>query len=260
MFDEAAEDSALNLAIKVKELHNDFMIKAIIFDWFGVCTVENWRDAVARELHRRLGIDETLIKTEFKKLTPAFAADTISPAEFLNRLIKSLKIEQPSPNFTHAPVPLEQDGAGFRAPKAKKAIASSASSGERFTFIFQTIPALNMAVLNLARQLRRHYKVYLLSNNFGPVFPLYQKQLNLSEYFDELFLSHEMKMNKTQDNIWELLLKRIKYQPGEILFIDNTEKYIALAKTLGVTGVLYKDYTLLLKELNELGIEKNLIT
>lgn len=204
--------------------YNGFMIKAIIFDWFGVCTVENWRDAVARELHRRLELPETLIKTEFKKLTPAFAADAISPTEFLNRLIKSLGLEQPPADFT---------------------------------FIFQTIPALNMAVLNLARRLRPRYKVYLLSNNFGPVFPLYQQRLNLSEYFDELFLSHEMKLNKNQGNIWETLLKRIKNQPGEVLFIDNTEKYIALAKTLGVNGVLYKDYALLLTELNELGIVSN---
>ncbi len=200
------------------------MIKAVIFDWFGVCTVENWRDAVARELNKRLGLDEALVKTEFKKLTPAFAAAAISPAEFLNKLIASLGLKPPAADFN---------------------------------YVFQTIPALNMDVLNLARQLRSHYKVYLLSNNFGPVFPLYQKQLDLSEYFDDLFLSHEMKMNKTQDNIWELLLQRIKYQPSEILFIDNTKKYLALAKTLGVTGVLYKDYELLLKELNELGIVSN---
>lgn len=197
------------------------MIKAIVFDWFGVCTVENWRDSVARELNKRIGLDEALVKTEFKKLTPAFAANAISPAEFLDRLVKSLGIEQPSADFN---------------------------------FIFQTIPALNMAVLNLARQLRQRYKVYLLSNNFGPVFPLYQQQLNLSEYFDELFLSHEMKMNKTQGNIWETLLKKIKNQPSEVLFIDNTEKYIDLAKTFGVNGLLYKDYVLLLKELTELGI------
>ncbi|MBI5733650.1 MAG: hypothetical protein HY973_01765 [Candidatus Kerfeldbacteria bacterium] len=203
------------------------MIKAIVFDWFGVCTVENWRDAVARELNRRLELPETLIKTEVKKLTPVFAADAISPDEFLNRLITSLGLKQPPADFN---------------------------------YIFQTIPALNMAVLKLARQLRSRYQVYLLSNNFGPVFPLYQKQLDLSEYFDDLFLSHELKINKTQGNIWELLLQRIKYQPGEILFIDNTEKYLALAKNLGVTGILYKDYELLLKELNELGIEKHLIT
>ncbi len=197
------------------------MIKAVIFDWFGVCTVENWRDAVARELNKRLGLDEALVKTEFKKLTPAFAAAAISPVEFLNKLIASLGLQPPAADFN---------------------------------YVFQTIPALNMDVLNLARRLRSHYKVYLLSNNFGPVFPLYQKQLDLSEYFDDLFLSHEMKMNKTQDNIWELLLQRIKYRPSEILFIDNTEKYLALAKTLGVNGLLYKDYSLLLKELNELGI------
>ncbi len=60
------------------------MIKAIIFDWFGVCTTENWADTLARELSTKLNLDESFVKEKFKPLIQPFARAKLSPKQFLD--------------------------------------------------------------------------------------------------------------------------------------------------------------------------------
>ena len=48
------------------------MIKGIIFDWFGVCTNENWVDGVKRELLKKINVSEEKIKTEYRKILQDF--------------------------------------------------------------------------------------------------------------------------------------------------------------------------------------------
>jgi len=184
--------------------HN--MIKAIIFDWFGVCTIENWADSLGKELSIKLNLDESFVKEKFKPLIQPFARAELSSEEFLNRFIGSLdKTKNP------------QD----------------------FTYLFETIPKLNSELLEYILELKKNYSVFLLSNNFGSVFPNYEKQIDFNKYFDKLFLSHKLKMSKTQDAIWNKILSEIEFKPNELVFIDNKEKYFEPAKKHEVNCILF---------------------
>jgi len=196
-------------------------IKAIIFDWFGVCTVENWRDTLARELHQKLRIEPEIIKEKFKPLIPAFASAEISPQEFLEKFIKFL---------------------------------NPALNPNDFYYLFEIIPKVNWELLEFVLELKKKYSLFLLSNNFGPVFPNYEKELDFNKYFHQLFLSHQLKMSKTDSQIWERILPEINLQPQEILFIDNTEKYLDPAKKKGINTLLYQDNEQLKKEIKKLGL------
>jgi len=198
------------------------MIKAIIFDWFGVCTKENWADCIARELPDKLGVDEQTVRAVFKSLIQPFARAEITPEEFLQKLIGSL--------------------------------SKTADPNQYECLFHQTIPEINTDLLGIIQKLKSKYKIYLVSNNFGPVFPNFEKQIDFNKYFDKLFLSHELKMSKTQPEIWDKILPEIEYEPNELVFIDNKEKYFEPVNKLGLNTILYKSNEQVITELQSLGV------
>ena len=58
------------------------------------------------------------------------------------------------------------------------------------------------------------------------------KQLNLSIY-DYVFLSFKLGLKKPNRDIYEEVMKNIDFKPEEILFIDDSEKNIETAKSMG---------------------------
>lgn len=58
------------------------------------------------------------------------------------------------------------------------------------------------------------------------------KQLNLSMY-DYVFLSYKFGLKKPNKDIYEEVMKNIEFKPEEILFIDDSEKNIETAKSMG---------------------------
>ena len=193
------------------------MIKALIFDWFGVSTKENWSDCMSRAMHKRFGLDEKSFKGAFEPLIQPFARNDLTPEEFLQKLIK----------------PLLPD-----------------ADPSKFTFLFNTLPELNYELLSFIKDLKQHYPTYVLSNNFGPVFPNYEKMIPLAEYFTELLLSHKLNMSKTDDTMWPVIFSRIPYKPAELLFIDNKEKYASLAKRHGVNTVIFLNNQQVVHDIN----------
>lgn len=193
------------------------MIKAIIFDWFGVCTVENWSTCFARKLQAKLGLDEALIISKFREIDQSFARAELNSEQFLKKFITSLDKDL---------------------------------NPQDFYYIFNTIPDLNEELFEFIVKLKKYYKIFLVSNNFGPVFPNYEKKINFNEYFDALFLSHELKASKTQEKIWKVVLSKLEYSPAEILFIDNRERYCEQANKVGISTVLFKNNEQLKRDLS----------
>ncbi|MBU1198723.1 MAG: HAD-IA family hydrolase [Nanoarchaeota archaeon] len=196
------------------------MIKAIIFDWFRVLTKENWSDCLMRELNQKYGLDKTIIKEAFNKYHQPFARDIISSEEFLDKFIKTLKIKEDPKNFK---------------------------------YLFEKIPVLNNELFDLVLKLKKKYTVALFSNNFRPVFANYD--VNLKKYFDEVFLSYELGLNKIHDEIWNIIIKKLTFEPSEILFVDDNDKYLHYAKNKGIKTIHFKDVEQLKKELNLHGVD-----
>lgn len=198
------------------------MIKAIVFDWFGVCTVENWADVLGRELSQKLNLDESFVKEKFKPLIQPFARAEWTPEQFLEKFIGSL---------------------------------DESKDPKDFFYLFETIPKVNFELLNYILELKKNYPVFLLSNNFGPIFVNYEKQVDFNKYFDKLFLSHKLKMSKTQEGIWDKVLPEIEFEPNELVFIDNKEKYFEPAKKHRINCILFLNNEQVKKELANLGLK-----
>ena len=62
-------------------------------------------------------------------------------------------------------------------------------------------------------------------------------------------------MSKTQEEIWEKVLSEIEFNPNELVFIDNKEKYFEPAKKKRINTVLFLSNDQVKKELIELGVK-----
>ena len=56
----------------------------------------------------------------------------------------------------------------------------------------------------------------------------------LRPYFAKVFLSHEVGLRKPNADIFEHVLREMKWQPGETLFVDDSRQHIETAQRLGL--------------------------
>lgn len=97
--------------------------------------------------------------------------------------------------------------------------------------------------LDLLEKLRTQgYHIYMLSNTND----LHWKHIEktnfpkpATEYFDGIYLSHELKMAKPDSCIYEEVLKRIGVPAEECLFIDDAQINCDAAKELGINVQKY---------------------
>ena len=90
-------------------------------------------------------------------------------------------------------------------------------------------------------KVKKHYKIFLMSNTNVIHYDLYVRDLQLRfgyNEFDELFnksyFSFAEHLEKPDPRFFELILDHEGLLPEETLFIDDTEKNINTAKSLGI--------------------------
>ena len=95
--------------------------------------------------------------------------------------------------------------------------------------------------LEFIKELRKHYKVYLLSNTnaihleaFGQILKDQINELSLDPYFDTTWYSHKIGFRKPNADVFEFVLKEEDLNPGETLFVDDSSNNIDSAQKLGL--------------------------
>jgi putative hydrolase of the HAD superfamily len=121
-------------------------------------------------------------------------------------------------------------------------------TGEEFSKIFSDIFTLNQDIIDLLPQLKKHYTLCLLSNT-NEIHKEYGYQhYTFLNYFDKLFLSHEVGAIKPEEKIYRTVEKFTGRPSDEHLFVDDIHEYVEGAKACGWDGIQFKSYEDLLKE------------
>ena len=100
--------------------------------------------------------------------------------------------------------------------------------------------------LDLLLELRKKYKVFLLSNTNRVVAAYYSQHfftkqgLTIDDYFDQLYVSYKIGCVKPYRGIFEYLIADSGINPQEALFLDDSEKNIITAKELGFQTYLVR--------------------
>lgn len=183
-------------------------IKNLVFDMGGVL-VDLDREACIRAF-REIGYPE--------------AADLLDPYR-QSGIFLQLEEGKVSPEQLH----------DYIRDKTGRAIDSRAIDNalERF------VTGLPLYKLEMLRNLRHSFRVYLLSNTNAIMMPgirtryFTQEGLRMEDYFDGIFLSYEMQLAKPTPAIFEKMLREGGFQAEESLFVDDSPANIETARKLG---------------------------
>jgi len=178
------------------------MIRAIIFDLFGVVLADSLL-AMRDELAKKNPENAR----EVKDLVRASAKGLIMPDESYQRLSKLFGL-----------TPEE-----YRARLMEGEVR-------------------NQALLDYILELRKSYKVGMLSNvSNGGLLRRFRVD-ELDKYFDATVASAEVGYAKPEPEAYEIIADRLSVRLDECVFTDDREVYTEGARAVGMQGIVYTDF------------------
>jgi len=110
---------------------------------------------------------------------------------------------------------------------------------ETFCRYWSDIFSFNDNVIALLPELKKHYKLYLVSNT-NSIHKRYGYQdYEFLKLFDQLFLSHEVKFVKPEEEIYRIVENASGFPSEEHIFIDDILEYVDAAKSIGWDGIQF---------------------
>jgi putative hydrolase of the HAD superfamily len=128
-------------------------------------------------------------------------------------------------------------------------------SGEHVTLEkFDVNAQVNTEVLQIIIELRKNYRIALLSNSPSALIRDILHAHGLQKYFDEIFVSSEVGYIKPSAEIFEYALYKLGVEAARALFIDDNRHHIAGAKNIGLQVIHFLSADQLRKDLQAMGI------
>ncbi len=187
-------------------------IKNIIFDLGGVLLNINPLLALL-EFEKISGIhkDELLKRLANKRIFEKFDTGSLSPEQFRSDLCEIMNQK-----------------------------VSDAEVDQAWNSLLLDFPAHRVQLL---QQLRKNYRVFLLSNTNIIHFWRYSQQfyeshgIAFTSLFDTLFLSYEIGIHKPDAGIYTHVLENANIKAEESFFFDDSLPNTEAAEKLGITGI-----------------------
>lgn len=125
---------------------------------------------------------------------------------------------------------------------------------EQFCRIISDIFTLNENVIRLIPELKKKYKVVLLSNTNSIHKRYGYAHYEFLDWFDKLFLSHEVGAVKPEEKIYRAVEQYTQKPSNEHFFIDDIQDYIEGARRCDWDGVQFIGYEELVGDLKRKNI------
>jgi len=109
----------------------------------------------------------------------------------------------------------------------------------------------NRSVFKLVNSLRLCYKTALLSNINILHYEYLQKNFPVFGVFDKIFLSFELGLIKPDKEIFNRVIQELKVSPQEIFYTDDRPELVESAKSLGIRGCVFTNFTQLINDLQQ---------
>lgn len=104
-------------------------------------------------------------------------------------------------------------------------------------------------VLELLYELKKDYNIYFLSNLTDVSYDYLYNEVGILKDFPGIY-SFKEHMQKPNEQIYELLIKRFNLNKKETVFFDNTQKNVDAGNRVGIKSVLYRDISDILNNIN----------
>jgi glucose-1-phosphatase len=109
-------------------------------------------------------------------------------------------------------------------------------------------------VHTLLKTLKKDYTIALLSNTNIIHWNKVIKEMEIAELFDHLFLSFETRMLKPDKETFSFILKEMKCEPADVIFLDDNIINVRSARFAGITSYTAKGLNQAESILENIGI------
>lgn len=114
---------------------------------------------------------------------------------------------------------------------------------------------LDKRLVPMIRKLREHYKIAVLSNATSEeINPNLDKHRH-HELFDHIAVSSEIGAIKPEPAAFQHVLDKLGVRASEAIFIDDNPANVVAAEQLGLTGIVYTDFSALRSMLKKLKVK-----
>lgn len=194
----------------------------IVFD-LGNTLIRFDHNISAKKLGLLFGLDSKRIYDVFfdSELTRAFEKGEISPREFYRSITGLLGIDIPYKDFVD---------------------------------IWNDIFWEDKAACDFARQLKKTYRLFLLSNINRLHFEHVRNKFDVIKIFDEIILSYMVGAIKPDRLIFEDVIKRAGGDSARLLYIDDREDLTREAVSLGIDSIRFLGVDELKEEMRKRGL------
>ncbi len=114
---------------------------------------------------------------------------------------------------------------------------------------------VNKDMILLLNNLKKNYKLILLSNTDEIHFTHLNNKHNLTKIFDDFVLSYKIGHMKPSPRIYLHALKKARAFPTKVAYIDDIKEFVLASKIFGIKGIQYTDFEKLKKDLTKLNIK-----
>jgi len=112
----------------------------------------------------------------------------------------------------------------------------------------------NLAVYNLAKQLKNNYKIALLSNINILHFDYLKKKFPVFDAFHNIITSYEVGARKPHPLIYKKTLDILESLPHQVFYTDDRPELAQSAKELGIRGFVFRGIEQLKEDLINSGV------
>jgi putative hydrolase of the HAD superfamily len=110
-------------------------------------------------------------------------------------------------------------------------------------------------VVEVVKKVRANgYKTLICTNNFPARINGLHKRFGFLDNFDVQVISYEVGVVKPQKEIFQKLVEKSGVAAEEILYADDSESAVVVAREVGITAELYKDFPAFVSSLKQLGV------
>jgi len=113
----------------------------------------------------------------------------------------------------------------------------------------------NLEVYNLARSLKKHYRIALLSNINVLHFEYVEKIFPILDVFNNIITSFEVGARKPKKEIYQEALEILNASPKDTFYTDDRGELIESAKELGIQAYVFTNPEQLKKDLRRTGVK-----
>lgn len=203
------------------------MIRAIIFDFGSVLFKEDWIK-LSKEMKKRVGIS-TLINTDYgKKVIHEWRKASVGKSrmkEVFKRICEERKIN-----------------------------GNIEKICREYIKVYNKSKKLNKPLIKKIKSLKKKYLLVCHTDTNEFHFEGHRRQ-GLLSLFHKHFASHLIGKRKYDKKAFKIVLKKLKLEPAEIVFIDDNPANIKNARSLGMNTIQFKNNNQLFKNLKKLDIK-----